>query len=194
MGAQQSMAKACEEPPVKLLLDINGQISHLKAKGVTFDLCNEDKAARYLTEGTYFFKLAAYRVLFDRRVGGPRDGQYINLDFGHLIELASFDRDLRYTLLPLTLDVEHAARAKLMRSVAKRTDEDGYSIVKDYMQSLNHSERRRREGEINMLAADIFCGDLVSKYGRLAEMPIWVLMELFSFGSLVDFYLFCTER
>ena len=194
MDAQQSTAEAYEEPPVKPLLDIDGQISHLKAKGVTFNLCDEAKAARYLTERTYFFKLAAYRVLFDRRIGGPRDGQYVNLDFGHLIELASFDCDLRYAFLPLTLDVEHAARTKLMRIVAERTDEDGYSIVRDYMQGLNHNERRRREGEINMLAADIFCGDLVGKYGRLAEMPIWVLMELFSFGSFINLYLFCAKR
>ena len=25
-------------------------------------------------------------------------------------------------------------------------------------------------------------------------MPIWVLMELFSFGSFIDLYLFCAER
>ena len=36
-----------------------------------------------------------------------------NLDFGHLKALASLDSDLRYTLLPLTLDVEHPARTKL---------------------------------------------------------------------------------
>ena len=25
-------------------------------------------------------------------------------------------------------------------------------------------------------------------------MPIWILIELFSFGSLINLYLFCTER
>lgn len=100
----------------KPLLTVGRQIEHLKSKGVTFELCTEEDAARYLSERTYFFKIAAYRVLFDKRVGGPRDGRYVNLDFGHLKALASLDRDLRYALLPLTLDVEHAARTKLCAS------------------------------------------------------------------------------
>lgn len=179
----------------KPLLTVEQQIEHLKSKGVTFELCSEEDAARYLSERTYFFKVAAYRSLFEKRVGGPRDDQYIDLDFGHLRALASLDRDLRYALLPLTLDVEHAARTKLVRIATERDGEDGYALSRDYMAGLNHNERRRREGEINMMGNDLFCGDLVRKYGGgPAEMPIWVLMELFSFGSFIDLYLFCAER
>lgn len=179
----------------KKLLTVSQQIEHLKSKGVTFELCSEEDAAEYLSERTYFFKIAAYRTLFEKRVGGPRDGQYANLDFGHLRALASLDRDLRYALLPLTLDVEHAARTKLMRIVTERDDEDGYALSRDYMAGLNHNERRRREGEIAMMGNDLFCGDLVRKYGGSpGGMPIWVLMELFSFGSFIDLCLFCAER
>ena len=134
----------------KPLLTIEQQIEHLKSKGVAFELCSEEDAAKYLSERTYFFKVAAYRSLFEKRVGGPRDGQYIDLDFGHLRALASLDRDLRYALLPLTLDVEHAARTKLVRIATEHDGEDGYALSRDYMAGLNHNERRRREGEINM--------------------------------------------
>lgn len=81
-----------------------------------------------------------------------------------------------------------------MRAVTDRDDEDGYSVARDYMGGLNHNERRRREGEVGMMERDLFCGDLVRKYGGPADMPIWVLMELFSFGSFIDLYLFCAER
>ena len=179
----------------KAMLTVDKQIAHLKAKGVTFDLCSEDEAAAYLSNHTYYFKLAAYRVLFDKRVGGERDGQYVNLDFGHLRALASLDRDLRYALLPLTLDVEHAARTKLVRIATEHEDEDGYSIAADYMASLNHNERRRREGDIKSLENDAYCGALVRRYGsRPDAMPTWVLMELFSFGSFASLYLFCANR
>lgn len=123
----------------KTLLTVEEQIEHLKSKGVTFKLCSEEDAVEYLSERTYFFKIAAYRTLFDKRVGGPLDGQYANLDFGYLKTLASLDRDLRYALLPLTLDVEHAARTKLVRNVTERVGEDGYTVVRDYMASLNHN-------------------------------------------------------
>ena len=176
----------------KPLLSTGELVAHLKSKGVTFDLCGEADAAGYLEDKTYYFKIAAYRTLFQKRVGGARDGQYVGLDFGHLVELASVDRKLRYALLPMTLDVEHFARAKLMHRVEGDPAEDGYGIVADYMASLNHDNRRRRLAEINMLEPDAYCGDLVRKYRD--DMPAWVFLELISFGSFIDFYLFCAQR
>ena len=192
--ANQSAAEPQSQPHDKPLLTVPEQIAHLKSKGVTFNLCTEHEAAAYLADRTYYFKLTAYRTLFEKRVGGPRDGQYVNLDFGHLRALASLDRDLRYALLPLTLDVEHAARTKLVRFITELEGEDGYSVSADYMASLNHKERNRREGEVAMLSNDVFCGDLVAKYGKPSDMPAWVLMELFSFGSFASLYLFCANR
>ena len=43
---------------------------------------SEKDAAEYLANHTYFFKIAAYRILFEKRIGGQYDGQYVNLDFG----------------------------------------------------------------------------------------------------------------
>lgn len=194
MEITDSKAANIETQP-KPLLSIDEQIEHLKSKGVTFNLCPEEEARHYLSDRTYFFKIAAFRTLFDKRVGGDRDGQYIDLDFEYLKVLASFDRTLRYALLPLTLDVEHAAKTKLLKIVTERQDEDGYSITRDYMlEHLNHNERRRREGEISRLESDAFCGGLVRKYGKPEDMPVWVFLEVISFGTFVSFYLFCGER
>lgn len=181
----------------KSLLDTDQQVVHLKSKGVAFNLVGEDEAAAFLTDKTYFFKATAFRTLFERCVGGNRDGQYVNLDFGHIKALASVDRTLRYVLLPMTLDVEHFARTKLMRRLSDRRDEDGYSVVRDYAGGLSHDNRRRREGEVKALAVDAYCGDLVRKYfadGTFNRMPVWAFLELVSFGSFIDFYLFCANR
>lgn len=181
----------------KPLLAIAQQIEHLKSKGVAFELCSEQEAADYLSNHSYFFKIMAYRTLFERHVGGLRDGQYVGLDFGHLRMLASVDRLLRYTLLPMTLDVEHFARTKLMRELATHGSEDGYAIVRDYVACLNHDNRRRRVGEMRALEADLYTGDLVRKYfvnGTFDHMPVWVFLELVSFGTFIDFYLFCAKR
>ena len=63
------------------------------------------------------------------------------------------------------------------------------------MDSLNHNERNRRKGEIKMLEKDAFCGPLVRRYGDdPSKMPLWVLLELVSFGSLANLYLFCANR
>ena len=101
-------------------LTIEEQIDHLKSKGVTFALCSEEQAARILSEQDHYFRLAAYRVLFPKRVGGAHDGEYAGLDFGHLVDLAEIDQALRSFLLPLTLEVERAAKT-ITRPFDKRT-------------------------------------------------------------------------
>mgnify|MGYP000913572747 FL=1 len=118
-------------------LTVEEQVEHLRGKGVTFDLCSAEQARETLSDKTYYFKLAAYRVLFEKRIGGAHDGEYVGLDFGYLRDLATIDHMLRYTLLPMTLDIEHFAKIKLMREVTERADEDGYSIVADYLESLS---------------------------------------------------------
>ncbi len=177
----------------KPILTIEQQIEHLKQKGVSFELCSEAKAARILGGQDHYFRLAAYRVLFPKRIGGVRDGQYAGLDFGQLVDLAAIDRELRGFLLPLTLDVENSAKTKLIGRITETPNEDGYSIFSDYLAALNHGDRNRREGELKRLQSDAYLGSLVSKYS-IDEMPAWVFLELSSFGALADFYLFCANR
>lgn len=173
-------------------LTVDEQIDHLRSKGVTFDLRPEEDARETLSDKTYYFKLAAYRVLFDKRVGGERDGEYVGLDFGQLRDLAAIDHMLRYTLLPMTLDIEHFAKAKLMREVTERVGEDGYSIVADYLASLPKKSLDIRNGEIRRLENDRYSGNLVRRYD--GAYPAWVFVELISFGGSIDFYRFCALR
>lgn len=174
-------------------LTVEEQIEHLKSKGVTFDLCDEGEAARILSEQDHYFRLAAYRVLFPKRVGGAHDGEYAGLDFGHLVDLAGIDQELRGFLLPLTLDVESAAKTKLVERITQDPEEDGYSVFADYLANLNHDERIRRKGEISRLEYDAYLGSLARKY-PIGDMPAWVFLELSSFGAFASFYLFCANR
>lgn len=174
-------------------LTVEEQIEHLKSKGVTFDLCGEGEAMRILSEQDHYFRLAAYRVLFPKRIGGAHDGEYAGLDFGHLVDLAGIDQELRGFLLPLTLDVESAAKTKLVGKITEDRGEDGYSIFADYLAHLNHADRNRRKGEISRLENDAYLGPLVARY-PIDEMPAWVFLELSSFGAFADFYLFCADR
>jgi abortive infection bacteriophage resistance protein len=173
-------------------LDPEGQIAFLRGKGVTFERMGEAEAMRYLSRESYLFSAYAYRTLFPRRVGGAHDGEYANLDFCDLVDLERLDRNLRAALLPLALDAEHLAKARVLDEVGRRPAEDGHSIVRDYMAALSPSERSRREAEISRLRRDEYSGDLQRHYA--AEMPIWVLLELSSFGTVADVYRFCASR
>ena len=168
------------------------QIAFLKSKGVTFRRASEIDAMKYLSGESYLFAAYTYRTLFPRRIGGSHNGEYANLDFQDLADLERLDRKLRATLLPLTLDVEHLAKAKMLDEVARRSSEDGYAIVRNYMDSLLPSERARRESEISRLRRDEYSGDLQRHYAD--NMPIWVFLELSSFGTVADVYRFCANR
>ena len=110
------MNEIAEDNKRKPKLTVEEQIEHLKSKGVTFELCDEGEASRILSEQDHYFRLAAYRVLFPKRVGGKHDGEYAELDFGQLVDLAGIDQELRRFLLPLTLDVENAAKTNATRT------------------------------------------------------------------------------
>lgn len=173
-------------------LDPEAQIEHLKRKGIRFNITSESEALRYLADKNTFFKLISYRKLFPLRDGGKHNGEYANLEFAHLQDLASVDQHMRYAFLPMTLDIEHFAKVKVVNRVGSHTGEDGYSIVADYLSHLAPAERKRRERELNMARFDPCSADLAEKYRD--DMPVWVLLELVSFGTLIDFYLFCSKR
>lgn len=143
------MAEAHNKKP---LLTIEQQINHLKLKGIKFELCPEDEAVAYLRDKCNFFKLASYRKLFSKHEGGPRDGRYVNLDFGQLRLLASLDQELRHALLGMTLDIEHFQKVALLRKAEER-GEDGYTIVADYMASLSVANREYRLRELKTSVA-----------------------------------------
>lgn len=176
----------------KPMLSVEEQITHLEARGVRFDICGKDAAAEYLSKKNNYYKVASYRKLFPIRKGGTHDGEYADLDFAHLKDLSSIDQLMRYTLLPLTLDVEHFAKVKLLNTMMNRKDEDGYSVVKSYLDSIGESRRNRVERELDVMANDSYRGEMVSKYR--GNMPVWAFIEAVSFGTFIGFYKFCAEQ
>ena len=175
----------------KPLLTIDEQISHLKEKGVTFESCTEEEAIEYLAGRCRFFKVTAYRKLFDKRVGGEKDGQYVDLDFAQLKYLASLDRRLRDALLPMTLDVEHFAAARLLNAT-ENNGEDGYAVMRDYMEAVPANRRKYIENELEIRSSDAYCGAIIRKYRE--DMPIWAFVEVVSLETFIGLYKFCADR
>lgn len=177
---------------IKLITTPEQQVELLKGKGVTFERCAEDRALDILTSGETYLHLSAYRVLFQRHEDGPHAGKFVNLDFGDLLDVSCLDDALRETFRLLAKDVERTIRARLVSEAAGR-GEDGYGIVADFASSL---PRRFREGLrrelISRSQADEYAGSLIDHYRD--AMPVWVLLEVVPFGTLLAFYLFCVER
>lgn len=166
---------------LKPMYSTNQLIEYMKKKGIKFELASENDAYLMLEQKNYYFKLTSYRKNFLKL-----NGQYQNLDFAYLTDIASIDMQLREYLMDLSLDIEHGIKVKLMSLIANDPKEDGYTIVQDFraMNCIGYDKT------IAFLKRNRYLHDLYEKH---YEKPaVWVFFEVMTFGTLsmfVDFYL-----
>lgn len=165
---------------MKSLLSADELIQHMKSKGITFHEVTEADAKEFLLKNNYYMKLASYRANYEKNDLGKRIGQYKKLDFGYLQELSTIDMHLRYIVMEMCLDIEHAIKVKLISEVTNNSNEDGYEIVKKFLSVDNNINilkniRGHKSGQ--------YCKDLIEKYYPF--FPVWVFVELISFGNLM---------
>lgn len=80
----------------------------------------------------------------------------------------------------------------VINSVASNPNEDGYTIVDACRSSLDYKALSSLDGELSIRQHDVYCGELIKKYRE--EMPVWVFLEIISFGRFIDFCKFCASR
>ena len=172
-------------------LSLDEQIQHLKDKGILFNIMDEDSAKQYLKYNNNYYKLTSFRKNYDKHPGGENEGKYINLEFAYLVDMSIIDMRLRYRIVEMALDIEHHTKLQLLRKIDEY-DEDGYQIVRDYINSLDDSHKNNFESEISRSRGNTYCGNIIKKYDR--NYPVWVFLEIIPFGRMVAFYYFCANR
>lgn len=169
---------------MKKLLSPDQLIEHMKKKGIKFSIVDETDAKIFLVNNNYYMKLAAYRTNYEKQKADcDTKGQYINLEFAYLKELSTIDMHLRYKIIEMCLDIEHNMKLALLNGVENAGD-DGYKLVADFI-AQNDKVLKVIHGH----RASEYCRGLIEKY--YPKFPIWVFVELISFGDLTylcDFY------
>lgn len=179
-------------------------------KGVTFELMSEAGAENYLSYKNNYLRTASYRKNYDKHSTGDCEGKYINLDFAYLTELSTLDMYLRSHILPMCIDVEHAMKVKIVSAIEANPSEDGYSICDEFLDKYPHIRE-----SIEEKADSIFTGELIDKYFNLCyvykivdvdgnsnvrtriqsyDCPVWVLVEIIGFNSLIKFIQFYNSK
>lgn len=169
---------------MKLLKTSEELIVHMKEKGIKFEIVNEEDAKTFLQNNNYYMKLASYRANYDKR---KSNGKYINLEFAYLQELSTVDMHLRYLIIQMCLDVEHALKTRLLKDIEDNVEEDGYDIIRRFITKYERSTQN-----IQKHKSSEYCRELIEKY--YPYFPAWVFVELISFGDLVKLYEYYTER
>ena len=167
---------------MKQLLSIEELIQHMKNRGITFNEISENDAKQFLQNNNYYMKLAAYRANYDKSETAKRQGQYKKLDFGYLKELSTIDMYLRYIVMDMCLDIEHVIKVRLIKNITNNPSEDGYDIVRKF---IAQDDNLRILKNIRSHKSGEYCKDLIEKY--YPYFPVWVFVELISFGDLLYF-------
>ena len=187
----------------KPMLSVEDLVAHMKDKGISFDTISEEDAKKYLHKNNNYFKLTSYRKNYPKYTTGEHTGKYEHLDFAYLVELARIDVRLRQAILNLCLDIEHFLKVELIRAIEQDPNEDGYSIVVNYVfdsenavfdsRASNVAQRTKAiSGKLTSNKKNPYCGGLISKYND--EMPVWAFIEIISFGDLLRFVEYVSNK
>lgn len=163
---------------------VEEQISHMKNKGITFNYISDEEARKYLSEHTFYFKFKAYAKNYEKY---NTNGKYINLDFSYLQDLARLDMYFREIVLKITIDIEHYLKVQILSESQKNDKDDGYKIVEDFLYLNTDIQNKITSQSKN----GYHCG-LICKYYPV--FPIWVFLEIISFGDLIKFYEFYNKE
>lgn len=169
----------------KLKLTVDEQLQDMESKNIQFELYSKEEAKKFLKYNNYYFKLKSYARNYNIN---PQTQKYYNLDFAYLVELSKLDMYIRKIILELSLDVEHYLKVRLMNDLSDNSKEDGYNIVRLFLQY-----HRNAEADIQSKADKYtFCSDLAEKhlneYKEPKELAVWNIVELLSFGNFMELY------
>ncbi len=165
----------------RVKLSIAQQIEHMKSKGITFNIMSESEAADYLENNNYYFKIKAYAKMFEKYQSGEKKGEYINLDFAYLKEMAILDMHLRHFIIKTSVDVEHAIKVAFLKDF-NSSDSDGYEIVEKYFESYPDTKDK-----ILQKKKTSYCAGLIDKL-EAEKYAVWNIIEILSFGDFINLY------
>lgn len=182
---------------LKPMLNPKEQVALLKTNGITFKDYDEQTAIEILAHKNTFLHIAAFRKMFQKYESGDKIGCYVNLDFSDLLYLNEVDEKLRQSFQVLAGHVESTAKTQLIAKISDNENENGYNIVADFMKAQSKAYRESIERNLKTRAAsseraDVYVGSLIEHYR--SAMPVWVLLEVVPFGTLLAFMLFCAKR
>lgn len=166
---------------MKEKLNVKDQIEHMKSKGVQFNIIVEEEAEKYLSENTYYFKLKSYAKNYDKYRTTDKRGQYVNLEFAYLKDLAIIDMHLRHFILKTSIDLEHALKTSFLMDF-NESEDNGYTLVEKFLlenPDIKEGIKKKKENS--------YTKDLANK---LMEdgFAIWNIVELLSLKDFLRMY------
>ncbi|WP_373214249.1 Abi family protein [Ruminococcus sp. 5_1_39BFAA] len=166
------------QPP----MTINEQIENLKSIGLIVE--DEEYAKRILNDISYFRLIKAYSLNLKSRNGLYNE----KITFEQIVELYLFNANFRQILLPEIEKIEVNLRCRIGNYFAGKYGVTGYLEKENFANQEYHELFLKDiEEEIQRNAKAPFVRNFRENYEG-GNLPVYALMEVFSFGTLSKFY------
>ena len=185
-GDERIVTEQRKRPPetkyrqVKSPATVEDQIEKLKSRGCIIE--DMDHAVCALSNINYY-RLAHYFAIFLETKTRYREGT----SFEVVMHIYDFDRLMRSLLLLALEEVEITMRANISNYHALKYGALGYLNESSFDDRHNHKAFLKKiDRMIENNTGEQLVTHHIKKYG--GAFPLWVIMELFSFGALNTFY------
>ncbi len=178
----------------KPALPLTAQLAKLESRGL--QISNRADAEHYLRHIGYY-RLSAYALHFQDTRQAAKPFQP-NTTFDQILDLYRFDRELRLLVLDAIERIEVALRSVLNDEMCLRHDPHWFMASRHFSPRFNHPRfiaNIEDELDIHTLGGlpesphqEVFINHYYAKYGEPHLPPSWMVMEIFSLGSLSRLY------
>ena len=164
---------------VKAPASFEEQYRKLLAKGCRIE---DEQFCRQVLERVSYYRLSAYFIPFKTKAG------YIEgTSFRRVYRIYEFDRKMRNLLFAAIEEIEVYLRVQFAHYFSHTYGALGYMEPANFSARHNHDKfRRLLQDAIDNNATTPSIAHHIDKYD--GNFPLWVIIELFTFGMLSKFY------
>lgn len=163
-------------------ITIEEQIDNLKTNGLVVK--DEEYARKILNDISYFRLIKAYSLNLKVKNGKYYEG----VTFEQIVELYLFNANFRQILFPEIEKVEINLRCRIANYFSLKYGPLGYLNENNFENSEYHSEFLNEiEDELRRNYKTPFVKNFRDNYED-SKLPLYALIEVFSFGTLSKFY------
>jgi abortive infection bacteriophage resistance protein len=175
------------QPFTKPALSYAQQVQKLRDNGMAI---RDEQAATQKLAAVSYYRLSGYwHPLRLRDVTGQVQDQFeLGTTFETVLTLYEFDQKLRTLVLSALEQIEVAIRTQFTYVLAHRYGALGYADAANFHAGFHHSDWLTKLTDEVTRSKDMFLAHYKGKYAGYPIVPIWMLTEVMSLGSLSQGY------
>lgn len=160
---------------------IQDQLAKLSSRGLA--IADPGAAADFLRHINYYC-FTGYGLVFEQ----PRHTYIAGTTFEQVRQTYEFDRALRDLFTESIELIELDLRTALAHTFGELHGAFGHTVATKFYERSRHAQWLVKIREETRRSRDLFITHYRDKYLEFPDVPVWVAVEIMSFGSLSNFY------